>query len=91
MYLYFTWLNLNCIEIKRLFFFFFLLMVFGFLRLSHFDGLTDLFLIGKLGFHARLNSDYKAWSYKKKKYKKIKAYRKSLQKKNLQFNRCLLL
>ena len=28
--------------------------------------------------HARLNSHYKAWIYKKKKHKKIKAYRKSL-------------
>ena len=28
--------------------------------------------------HARLNSHYKALSYKKKKYEKIKAYRKSL-------------
>ena len=28
--------------------------------------------------HAGLNSDYKAWSYKKKKHKKIKAYRKSV-------------
>ena len=28
--------------------------------------------------HARLNSHYKAWSYKKKKHKKIKAYRKSV-------------
>ena len=28
--------------------------------------------------HARLNSHYKAWSYKKKKHKKIKVYRKSL-------------
>ena len=28
--------------------------------------------------HARLNSHYKAWRYKKKKHKKIKAYRKSL-------------
>ena len=27
--------------------------------------------------HARLNSYYKAWSYKKKKHKKVKAYRKS--------------
>ena len=27
--------------------------------------------------HARLNSHYEAWSYKKKKHKKIKAYRKS--------------
>ena len=28
--------------------------------------------------HARLKSHYKAWNYKKKKYKKIKAYRKWL-------------
>ena len=28
--------------------------------------------------HARLSSHYKAWSYKKKKDKKIKSYRKSL-------------
>ena len=28
--------------------------------------------------HARLNSHYKAWSYKKKKHRKIKAYRNSL-------------
>ena len=28
--------------------------------------------------HARLNSHYKAWSYKKKKHKKIRAYRKSV-------------
>ena len=26
--------------------------------------------------YARLNSHYETWSYKKKKYKKIKAYRK---------------
>ena len=30
--------------------------------------------------HVRLNSHYEAWSYKKKKHKKIKAYRKSAQK-----------
>ena len=30
--------------------------------------------------HARLNSHYKAWSYKKKKHKKKLAYRKSVQK-----------
>ena len=29
-------------------------------------------------FHARLNSHYTAWSYKKKKHKKIKAHRKSV-------------
>ena len=28
--------------------------------------------------HARLNNQYEAWSYKKKKHKKIKAYRKSV-------------
>ena len=28
--------------------------------------------------HTRLNNNYKAWSYKKKKHKKIKAYRKSV-------------
>ena len=28
--------------------------------------------------HAWVNSHYKAWSYKKKKHKKIKAYRKSV-------------
>ena len=28
--------------------------------------------------HARLNSHYKAWSYKKKKHKKITAHRKSV-------------
>ena len=28
--------------------------------------------------HARLNSHYKAWSYKKKKHKKFKAYGKSI-------------
>ena len=30
--------------------------------------------------HAKLNSQYEAWNYKKKKYKKIKAYRISVQK-----------
>ena len=30
--------------------------------------------------HARLNSHYEAWSYKKKKNKKIKAFRKSVYK-----------
>ena len=38
--------------------------------------------------HARINSHYRAWSYKKKKYKKIKAYRKSFRK-NLKIKRCL--
>ena len=40
--------------------------------------------------HARLNSNYKAWSYIKKKHKKIKTCRKSLWK-DLTVNRCLLI
>ena len=36
------------------------------------------------------NSNYRAWSYKKKKDKKVKAYRKSAQKK-LIVKRCLLI
>ena len=40
--------------------------------------------------HARLNSHYKAWSYKKKKYKKIKAHRKSVYKEPT-VKRCLLI
>ena len=40
--------------------------------------------------HAQLSSQYKAWSYKKKKHKKIKAYNKSLQKEPT-VNRCLLI
>ena len=40
--------------------------------------------------HARLNSHYKAWSYKKKKHKNIKAYRKSVQKEPT-VKRCLLI
>ena len=39
--------------------------------------------------HVRLNSHYKAWSYKKKD-KKINAYRKSLYKEP-RVNRCLLI
>ena len=41
-------------------------------------------------FHARLNSHYKAWSYKKKKHKKTKAHRKSVQK-EATVKRCLLI
>ena len=40
--------------------------------------------------HVRLNSHYKAWSYKKKEDKKINAYRKSLYKEP-RVNRCLLI
>ena len=41
-------------------------------------------------FHARLNSHYKTWSYKKKKHKNIKAYLKSLWKEPT-VNKCLLI
>ena len=44
--------------------------------LNSFDNNLQFFLIGT--FHARLNSHCKAWSYKKKKNRKIKSYRKSL-------------
>ena len=40
--------------------------------------------------HARLNSHYKPWSYRKKKHEDIKAYRKSLYKEPT-VNRCLLI
>ena len=40
--------------------------------------------------HARLSSHYKAWSYKEKKHKKMKAYRKSLEKEPT-VNRCMLI
>ena len=41
-------------------------------------------------FHARVNSNYKARSYKKKKHKKIKAHRKSVYKEHT-VKRCLLI
>ena len=40
--------------------------------------------------HARLNSHYEGWSYKKKKHKKIKSYRKSVYK-DPTVKTCLLL
>ena len=36
------------------------------------------FFFNWYSLHARLNSHYEAWSYKEKKQKKVKAYRKSL-------------
>ena len=36
------------------------------------------FFFNSDSLHARLNSHYEAWSYKKKKHKKITAYRKSV-------------
>ena len=40
--------------------------------------------------HAGINNHYKAWSCKKKKHKKIKAYRKSVYKEPT-VKRCLLI
>ena len=40
--------------------------------------LSKSFFFNWDSLHARLNSHYKAWSYKKKKHKKIKAHRKSV-------------
>ena len=40
--------------------------------------------------HAKLNSHYEAWSYKKKKNKKINIYRKSVQKEST-VKRCVLI
>ena len=37
-----------------------------------------LFFLNWDSLHARLNSHYKAWSYEKKKHKKIKACKKSV-------------
>ena len=36
------------------------------------------FLKNWYSLHVRLNTHYEAWSYKKKKHKKVKAYRKSV-------------
>ena len=53
--------------------------------------LVDIFFFFKWdSLHARLNSHSTAWSYKKKKHKKIKAYRKSV-KKEPTVKRCLLI
>ena len=41
--------------------------------------------------HARPNSHYKEWSYRKKKQKKIKVYRKSLYKEPTVNRRLLIL
>ena len=48
-----------------------------------------VFVFNWYSLHAKLNSNYKAWSYKKKKKKQIKAYRKSLQEEPTV--RCLLI
>ena len=36
------------------------------------------FFFNSYSLQARLNSHYEAWSYKKRKHKKVKAYRKSI-------------
>ena len=36
------------------------------------------FFFNWYSLHARLNSHYEAWSYKRRKHKKVKAYRKSI-------------
>ena len=43
--------------------------------LGHIYGVVVFFNWDSL--HARLNSHYKTWSYKKKKHKNVKVYRKS--------------
>ena len=52
--------------------------------------ITGDFLKNWNSLHAKLDSHYMAWSYKKKKHKKIKAYTKSLYKEP-KVNRCLLI
>ena len=52
--------------------------------------LNNFFFFNLDSFHARLNSRYKAWSYKKKEHKRIKAYRKSGLKEPT-VKRCLLI
>ena len=46
-----------------------------YLKLSLF---CNIFFFNCDSLHARLNSHYEAWSYKKKKHRKVKAYRKSV-------------
>ena len=73
---------MNSEEILRMFF---LQNTFGWLLLLF----LGLYEISSLFFyicnnwdllHVRLNSHHEAWSYRKKRHKKIKAYRKSVQK-----------
>ena len=55
-----------------------------------YDGLVLNRLINWDSLHARLNSHHEAWSYKKKKHKKVKACRKSVSKEPT-FKRCWLI
>ena len=43
-----------------------------------------IYIFNWYSLHARLNSHYEAWSYKKKKHKKVKVYTRNLIRKNLQ-------
>ena len=52
-------------------------------------GFSFLFL-NRDSLHVKLNIHYAAWSYEKKKYRKIKAYRKSVSKEPTD-KRCLLI
>ena len=58
--------------------------------LDHFTFIYFNIFFNGDSLHARLNSRYKTWSYKKKKHKKIKAYKKSLLKENT-VKRCQLI
>ena len=48
------------------------------LQLTRLTGQSKTLIDNWDSFHARLNSHYRAWSYMKKKHKKIKAWRKSV-------------
>ena len=50
----------------------------------------QFFFLNWDSLNARLNSHYEAWSYKKKKHTKIKAYKKSVYKEPI-VKRCLLI
>ena len=52
--------------------------------------IAECFFFNWDSLHARLNSHYEAWSYKKKSAKKIIGYRKSV-KKEPAVKRCLLI
>ena len=61
----------------------------SYLNLTYISSLVLSFLFTWDSLHARLNSLYKAWSYKKKKHKKIMAHRKCLERtcsQNISFN-----
>ena len=46
--------------------------------LSNEHNISATFFFNWYSLHARLNNHYKAWSYKKRKPKKVKAYRKPI-------------